>query len=362
MSAQIVADADGRVVSWDAEAVRLLGFTEAEMAGRLLGETIVPPRFRDKHRQGMADFRATGTGPAIGKLLQVTALRKDGAEIPIDLRVTQLSANPPSFLGRIDPRTILLPGDPSELHEGWTGTEHSVYAADTEAQRGRLAAELASEVTEVASVVEIDRQRREAAAAREVASAAESVAADVRTVAAGVERQRQRREEVVAGDVAEAASTAEERRIKLAADLAVIEYRRTRAAADVAAEVAHLTSVVGGLTSTAEGVKSELVKVKEHLIEVLAATEALHAGYGVDESSMRDRAGLPAMLTWFGHMREEARSTGKTWMTLLTEVLEQRILHSHVMSKSARVVVPILTGIFLAILGIILTHLFGGGK
>jgi PAS domain S-box-containing protein len=159
MSAQIVADTDGRVISWDSEAARMLGYPADEMVGRLLGETIVPARYREQHDRGVRDFRATGSAPAIGKRMQVAAVRKDGTEIPIDLRITQLSVNPPTFLGLIDQRTPMSrPDDP------YTGSEHRAFAAEVETARAGRAAMTEEDRIERATKlrVEAEMARRQA--------------------------------------------------------------------------------------------------------------------------------------------------------------------------------------------------------
>jgi PAS domain S-box-containing protein len=107
VSARIIADADGRVVAWDSEADALLGYTADEMVGALLSDTIVPPKYRQQHNRGLGDFRRSGSAPALGHRLQVTALCKDLREIPVYLTITRLPGEPPQFLGVITLREEL---------------------------------------------------------------------------------------------------------------------------------------------------------------------------------------------------------------------------------------------------------------
>jgi PAS domain S-box-containing protein len=61
---------------------------------------IIPPSLRDAHRAGLAHYLATGEGPVLGKLLEITALRSDGAEIPMELAITAIrSEKAPIFTG-----------------------------------------------------------------------------------------------------------------------------------------------------------------------------------------------------------------------------------------------------------------------
>ena len=59
---------------------------------------IIPPSLREQHRRGMAHYLATGEGPVLGHRLELTALRADGTEFPVELAITRISADgPPLF-------------------------------------------------------------------------------------------------------------------------------------------------------------------------------------------------------------------------------------------------------------------------
>ena len=96
----VTMDADGMVIEFNAAAERTFGYTKAEAIGRALDDLIIPPSLRDAHRAGLARYLATGEGPVLGKLLEITALRSDGAEIPMELAITAIrSEKAPIFTG-----------------------------------------------------------------------------------------------------------------------------------------------------------------------------------------------------------------------------------------------------------------------
>ena len=65
-----------------------------------LADLIIPPPLRDAHSAGLARYLATGEGPLIGKLVEVTAVRSDGSEIPVELAITAIhSDKAPIFTG-----------------------------------------------------------------------------------------------------------------------------------------------------------------------------------------------------------------------------------------------------------------------
>lgn len=84
----ITADAAGTIHFWNAAAQRIFGFTAAEVCGRSMLETIVPRQYHDAKRRGLTEFARTGQGAAIGQTLELTALRKDGGEFPIEISVS----------------------------------------------------------------------------------------------------------------------------------------------------------------------------------------------------------------------------------------------------------------------------------
>src|SRR5438046_9814071 len=81
-------DATGRVREFNPASERVFGFTRAEAIGKELAELIIPPRTRERHRQGLAHYLKTGEGPLLGKLIEIEALRRDGAELLVQLPLT----------------------------------------------------------------------------------------------------------------------------------------------------------------------------------------------------------------------------------------------------------------------------------
>ena len=51
-------------------------------------DLLAPTRYRGGHHAAFSDFQRTGQGPAVGRTLELEALAKDGAEIPITLSLS----------------------------------------------------------------------------------------------------------------------------------------------------------------------------------------------------------------------------------------------------------------------------------
>src|SRR5262249_26586077 len=92
----ITMDAIGRVQEFNPASERVFGFARSEVVGKELAELIIPPKLRERHRQGLARYLKTGDGPLIGKLIEIEALRRDGSEIIVALaiNVTQVNGSP----------------------------------------------------------------------------------------------------------------------------------------------------------------------------------------------------------------------------------------------------------------------------
>lgn len=80
----IIADQDGCIVSWNRGAEAIFGYTEQEMIGEELTR-LMPERYREGHREGLARMRSTGETRMIGRTVELSGLSKDGREFPLEL-------------------------------------------------------------------------------------------------------------------------------------------------------------------------------------------------------------------------------------------------------------------------------------
>ena len=78
-------DEGGQIVEWNRQAEALLGWPRAEAIGAAMVELIVPPRLRADHLQGFARYLKTKQPHAIGQRLEISALHRDGHEIPVEM-------------------------------------------------------------------------------------------------------------------------------------------------------------------------------------------------------------------------------------------------------------------------------------
>src|SRR5574341_197994 len=88
LDAVIVMDSDGRITGWNAQAETIFGWSKTEALGRQLSATIIPPQYREAHEYGLGHYVASGTGPVLGKRIEISALHRNGREFPVELAVT----------------------------------------------------------------------------------------------------------------------------------------------------------------------------------------------------------------------------------------------------------------------------------
>jgi PAS domain S-box-containing protein len=88
------------VTYFSPSAEQTFGYGASEAIGRDLADVIVPPSHRIAHRRGLAHFLGTGESSILGRRIELTAMRADGTEFPVELTVTRIdSTGEPGFTG-----------------------------------------------------------------------------------------------------------------------------------------------------------------------------------------------------------------------------------------------------------------------
>ncbi len=85
--AVVTMDAEGKVASWNRSAERIFGWTASEAIGQRLSELLIPPSMRALHEAGRARVISGGERKILNRQVELSALRKDGREIPVELSV-----------------------------------------------------------------------------------------------------------------------------------------------------------------------------------------------------------------------------------------------------------------------------------
>jgi PAS domain S-box-containing protein len=86
----VAIDAAGLVTGWNRQAEVTFGWTAKEALGQRLSELIIPRQHREAHERGMRHHAVTGEGPVLNRRIEITALRRDGGEFPVELAIWQV--------------------------------------------------------------------------------------------------------------------------------------------------------------------------------------------------------------------------------------------------------------------------------
>jgi PAS domain S-box-containing protein len=86
----MMMDEEGRIAYWNKAAKSMFGYEPREVLGKELHPLLAPSRYHAAYKKGFGRFVKTGEGVAIGNTLEFIAIKKDGAEFPIEISVSAL--------------------------------------------------------------------------------------------------------------------------------------------------------------------------------------------------------------------------------------------------------------------------------
>lgn len=94
----VTIDHEGIVIDFNPAAEHTFGYASEDVVGKKMAELIVPISQRRDHERGFARYLETGCSSMLGKRTEVTAMRADGSEIPVELTITAIGELPhPTF-------------------------------------------------------------------------------------------------------------------------------------------------------------------------------------------------------------------------------------------------------------------------
>jgi PAS domain S-box-containing protein len=98
----ITIDHEGRVVEFNPAAERIFGRTAETAVGAELAELVIPPALRERHRAALRRCVETGESVLLGQRVELTGMRADGSEFPVELAINRIAgSDPPMFTGTL---------------------------------------------------------------------------------------------------------------------------------------------------------------------------------------------------------------------------------------------------------------------
>jgi PAS domain S-box-containing protein len=129
LDAVITMDEQGCIKEFNPAAEQMFGYSRDDVIGQDMAELIVPSSLRVAHRSGLARYLETGRSAYLDRRVELTGMRSDGSEFPVELAITRIDLpGPRTFTGFI--RDI---------------TERKDADADLRASRARLVETAAAE-------------------------------------------------------------------------------------------------------------------------------------------------------------------------------------------------------------------------
>ena len=84
----VMIDDEGNVCYWNIAAEKMFGYSLQEITGKEMHTVLAPQQYHEAYRKGLTHFRETGEGLAVGKTIELYALRRDGTEFPVELSLS----------------------------------------------------------------------------------------------------------------------------------------------------------------------------------------------------------------------------------------------------------------------------------
>lgn len=84
----VVMDDRGKIVFWNAAATAMFGYSPEEAKGREVHALLAPPRYLDRFARAFERFRQTEEEAAVGRTIELEAMRKGGEELPVELSLS----------------------------------------------------------------------------------------------------------------------------------------------------------------------------------------------------------------------------------------------------------------------------------
>jgi two-component system cell cycle sensor histidine kinase/response regulator CckA len=99
LDAIIGLDDGGYVIEFNEAAVKMFDYSRDEALGKRLADLLKLPAVHEAHLAWMESYRGAAAGPVLGSRIETSALRRDGAEFPVEVAISRLpSEGRPTFI------------------------------------------------------------------------------------------------------------------------------------------------------------------------------------------------------------------------------------------------------------------------
>ena len=93
----VTSDHRGTITEFNPAAEATFGYRKEDVIGRQMVDLIIPPQHRAAHLKGMERYLATGEAHVLGRRIEITAMRSDRTEFPVELAIVRVPLPGPAF-------------------------------------------------------------------------------------------------------------------------------------------------------------------------------------------------------------------------------------------------------------------------
>ena len=86
----VMIDNEGRIAYWSRAGEGILGYRQEDILGKRLHQLLAPERYLKDFARAFDAFRHSGEGKVVGDTVELSALHRDGREIPVELSLASV--------------------------------------------------------------------------------------------------------------------------------------------------------------------------------------------------------------------------------------------------------------------------------
>jgi PAS domain S-box-containing protein len=93
----ITSDHRGVITEFNPAAEATFRYRKEDVIGRQMVDLIIPPSLREQHVRGMERYLRTGEARVLGRRIEITGMRSDGSEFPVELTIVRVPVEGPPY-------------------------------------------------------------------------------------------------------------------------------------------------------------------------------------------------------------------------------------------------------------------------
>lgn len=93
----VCIDSNNTIIEFNQASEIIFGRKREDVIGRSLTKTIIPFRYRESHERGLKRYLLSGQASMMNKTVEVSAIRSNGDEFPVELSISQLRNEDESY-------------------------------------------------------------------------------------------------------------------------------------------------------------------------------------------------------------------------------------------------------------------------